>query len=70
MYRWIVEYKAAHNGNSPAFREIMRACHRSSTSVVQMDLRRLALAGLIRYRARRSRSLEIVGSRWEPPEPG
>lgn len=70
MYRWIVEYKAAHNGNSPVVREIMLGCHRSSTSAVQIDLRRLARAGLIRCNKRRSRSLEIVGSRWVPPEPG
>lgn len=68
MYRWIVAYKAGHNGNSPGFREIMRACNLSSTSVVRADLRRLEHAGLIRVIEGRPHSLEIVGGRWVPPE--
>lgn len=69
MYRWIVSYKAGHNGNSPTFRDIMRACNHSSLSVVRADLRRLEHAGLIRVNEGRPRSLEIVGGRWVPPEP-
>ena len=69
MYRWIVAYKAGHNGNSPAFRDIMHACNLASTSAVRARLQRLEHAGLIRVNAGRPRSLEIVGGRWVPPIP-
>jgi DNA-binding HxlR family transcriptional regulator len=66
IYRWMVAYKTAHNGNSPAFRDIMRACNLSS-QVVWLALRELEQMGLIEIHARRARSLEIVGGRWVPP---
>ena len=70
MYGWIVEYKSAHNGNSPDLRESKAGCDISSTSRVWAYLRLLERMGLIRIRARRARSLEIIGARWVPPKPG
>ena len=63
----IVDYKAAHDGNSPSNRNIMDACAISSTSVVNYHLRRLAAAGRIRLDFSLARSIEVPGARWLPP---
>lgn len=68
IYRWIVAYKLAHNGNSPRLAEIKDACNISSQSVVWLALRQLEQMGLISIHAHKARSLEIVGGRWVPPE--
>ncbi len=67
IYRWIVAYKIAHNGNSPLLAEIKDACDISSKSVVWLALRQLEQMGLIQIHARTARNLEIVGGRWVPP---
>ena len=41
VYRFIVDYKQAHGGNSPSIREICRACDLSSTSLAYYYLGKL-----------------------------
>lgn len=70
VYNFIIEYKVAHDGNSPTMRMIMAKFPTvvPSTSMAQWILRRLQAEGLI-YRARGvSRSIEVIGGRWLPPE--
>ncbi len=67
IYRFIVAFKQAHDGNSPTLREIGAGCAISSTSVVVYHLGLLAKAGRIRLcREDRSRArrIEVVGGAW------
>lgn len=70
IYRWLVAYKIQHDGNSPAYSDIMAAFGISSRSVVNAILGVMERGGYIeRTRgARRSRNIEIVGATWVPPE--
>ena len=68
IYEWIVEYKRTHDGNSPVYREIMHAFEIPTTSYMRWALVQLERRGLIRFRGRISRGVEIVGGRWVPPE--
>lgn len=67
VYRFIVDYKAQHDGNSPTIRQIQRACGVNSTSVVVSLLNNLELQGLIRRPRNgtdKSRNIEVVGGAW------
>lgn len=67
IYRFIVDYKAQHDGNSPTIRQIQRACGVNSTSVVVSLLDNLELQGLIRRPRNgtdKSRNIEVVGGAW------
>ena len=67
IYRFIVDYKAQHDGNSPTLRQIQRACGVNSTSVVVSLLNNLELQGLIRRPRNgtdKSRNIEVVGGAW------
>ena len=67
IYRFIVDYKAQHDGNSPTIRQIQRACGVNSTSVVVSLLNNLELQGLIRRPRNgtdKSRNIEVVGGTW------
>jgi SOS-response transcriptional repressors (RecA-mediated autopeptidases) len=68
-YRFILKYKAEHDGNSPTIREIGEGCGVSSTSTVRFHLIGLERMGLIRsfHGANKTRKIEVVGGEWLPP---
>lgn len=72
LFRWIVQYKRRHDGNSPAMREIARACRISSVSVVNYHLKALEREGRIRLECGtgRSRNIVVVGGKWTYKKPG
>lgn len=71
VFRYIVEYKKRHDGNSPTVRDIVRHFNISSTSVAAHILANLESLGLIRLTAgqdaRRglARGIEVVGGCWQ-----
>jgi len=68
LLQFIVRYKRACDGNSPTYRDIMRACRLSSVSVVHYHLRTLARQGRIRLLDDGSaRSIVVVGGTWLAP---
>jgi len=68
VYAFLVRYKQDHDGNSPSIREIAEAC-KLVVSGVQIQLARLMMEGKIVIAEQgRSRSIEIVGAPWLPPE--
>ena len=66
VFNWLIEYKRAHDGNSPAMREMMRAFDISNTSVANSILNRLERDGRIRRAGKigAARSIEVVGGQW------
>ncbi len=72
MLKFIIQYKKAHDGNSPTYMEIMRATGITSTSVVAYHLDQLEAAGVIErpQQVGNSRVIEIVGGQWTPPGMG
>lgn len=70
IYHFICEYKMKHDGASPTFREIGKACGITSTSVVRYNLSTLEGQGLITVEGgRRARGITVTGSEgWKPPE--
>lgn len=69
VYRYIVEYKRRHDGNSPSTREIAQACSVPHGSTLRSLLEKLARARRIRLREDLgTRGIEIVGGQWVPPE--
>ncbi len=69
LMQFIVDYKLAHDGNSPTYREMMRETGLSSTSMVAFHLEKLEEAGLIErpQQVGNSRVIEVVGGQWLPP---
>jgi len=65
VYAFIVAYKQAHDGNSPTYRQILKACNISSTSVVEYHIRHLIADNRLR---KVNRSFEIIGAHWLAPE--
>jgi SOS-response transcriptional repressor LexA len=72
VYDFIIKYKQRHDGVSPTFSEISKACGISSTSGVRHYLDSLALFGLITYdySKGKSRMISVLGARWLPPSNG
>lgn len=69
LYDAIVEYKRAHDGNSPTLRELMAPANYASVSAVSNALGRLEKQGLIKLIGKgKARRIEVVGARWTPPE--
>ena len=67
IYNYIVEFKRAHDGNSPSMREIADE-FRLSTSIISAHLDRLTAVGMIRRGEKgQSRMIEVVDGRWTPP---
>lgn len=70
----IVRWKAEHGGVSPSVRDLMAKTFVDSTSVVNHHLEVLEDAGFIECpvapgkKIRASRSIVVVGERWEPPD--
>jgi SOS-response transcriptional repressor LexA len=67
IYAFIVAYKQAHDGIAPTLREIAEACH-IVLSGVHYHLSRLESEQRVRFSDSRSRTIEIVGGIWQPPE--
>ena len=70
LFRFIYNYKAAHDGNSPTLREIKASedAPYKSASHISDALRKLEERGLIRLGPKgATRSIEVVGARWTPP---
>lgn len=62
IYRFIIEYKIANDGNSPTMREIGRHTGIRSTSLVTFYLTKLEQAGLIQQRdPATARAIRLVG---------
>jgi len=65
IFRYVLDYKAEHDGCSPSFEEIMNAVDGvSSTSAVSYNLDKLEEAGRIVMAEGRNRSIQVVGGRW------
>ena len=62
VYRFIIRYKIAHQGNSPSFEEIMEGCQISSKSVVSDILESLQDAGLLKQDG--VKNIEIKNGKW------
>ncbi len=69
VYRFIVYYKRAHDGNSPTIREIQAGVGLRTSSGVHLHLRHLVHAGLITMGHFETRSICVVGAEWRPPDP-
>lgn len=69
IFQYIVQYKRAHDGNTPSLREIAEACNLSSPSSVQYHLFWLEMEGRIRMFGERRRAIEIVGASGTTPTP-
>lgn len=67
VFEFVVAYKKEHDGNSPSLREIADACH-IVVSGAYYHLSRLELDNRVRISGPRSRTIEIVGATWSPPE--
>jgi SOS-response transcriptional repressor LexA len=67
IFDFLVRYKQAHDGNSPSLREIADACH-IVLSGAHYHLTRLEMDGRIHIEGQRSRTIEIVGGAWQPPD--
>ena len=64
VFDFLVQYKHAHDGNTPSTREIAEGCC-LSTSAVNYHLTWLELEDRIRVSRDGRRSVEIVGGIWE-----
>ena len=65
IFRYVVGYKATHDGCSPSFEEIMDGVEGvSSTSAVSYNLDKLEETGRIKMVEGRNRSIQVVGGQW------
>jgi len=64
IFEFIVNYKCAHDGQSPTVREIADGLNIPSTSVVHFHLRKLEELGTIEITAGQSRGIRVPGGRW------
>ena len=64
VFKWIVAFKIAHDGNSPTLAEIMQQFQISSKSVAARILANLERAGLIRRMGYKSRMICVSGGKW------
>lgn len=67
IYDFIVAFKAAHNGNSPTYQEIMDECELPTKSVVSHYLNALEKDGVIKREWSEQRMITVVGSTWTAP---
>lgn len=70
VYRYVCEYKATHDGNSPSYQEIREAIGCNSTSVVRDLVMALVAFGYFRMSTEGkalARRIEVVGARWVSP---
>ena len=67
VYRFLIEYKKAHDGCAPSVNEIVEGAELRSTSHAKFLLERLAEEDKIVI-GRTYRTIYIIGARWIPPE--
>jgi SOS-response transcriptional repressor LexA len=68
LYKFICDYKANHNGNSPSLAEARDAMCLGSMERVHYLLNRLVENHKVSIDGtRQSRNIEVVGSQWIPP---
>jgi SOS-response transcriptional repressor LexA len=60
---YLIRFKTNHDGNSPTFRQIMKACGITSTSVVHYYLQRMRVNRLIKIEAGH-KGIEVIGGKW------
>jgi len=63
IYRFLLDYKRQHDGNTPSTREIAEGCS-VGLSTAKYHLLMLELEGRIRIWRERPRRIEIVGGQW------
>ena len=66
IFSFVVAHKRRHDGNSPSFRQIRRACNISSTSMVSFYLDKLVEEGRITLDTG-ARLISVVGAEWKLP---
>lgn len=66
-FKFIVRYKKNNDGNSPTMREIAKACD-TTTSNIKSVVDQLVERKRISIEPNQPRTIEVVGSRWIPPE--
>ncbi len=68
VLRFILDFKKAHDGNSPTMREINEGCKLYSTALIWRLLHDLETEGLIRLMGGgKSRAIIVVGGFWQAP---
>ena len=70
VFKFIIDFKKSHDGNSPSIREIGEGCGISSTSVVTYWLNKLEEQGFIRrpeppFGIRFANRIEVIGGQWK-----
>jgi hypothetical protein len=69
LYTFIVDYKLHHNGNSPTIAEMRDGLYLGSLYRVVYLLHQLVKERkIVMSGTRQTRSIEVIGSRWIPPE--
>lgn len=66
VYEFIISYKAANDGNSPRYKEIISATSISHAATVRCQLQKLASQGRIKFRG--AGAICVVGAQWLPPK--
>ena len=61
---FVIEYKTEHNGNSPAYEQIMEACGIVSKSHVKYILNKLQEEGKLELEPGNARSISVPGGQW------
>ena len=61
---FIIQYKKEHNGNSPAYDQIMESCDIYTKSHVKYILDSLAQEGKVELEPGNARSISIPGGQW------
>jgi len=65
IFKFIIEYRKSHNGDSPTLREICVGANVSSTSVVAYYLDRFEYYGLVKLNGQlKMRNIHIPNSAW------
>lgn len=67
MLLFIIEYKKAHDGNSPSMRQAGRAAGVESSSLISYYLAELERAGYIKRNRCAARQIELIGGKYVPP---
>lgn len=64
VYRFIIQFKRDHDGNSPSSREIADGTGILSTNSVHYHLRMLEKQGKIHIERHLARRITVIGGRW------
>lgn len=69
IYTFIMTFKIQYDGIPPTVREIADKLNMGSTSI-QYQLDNMERLGLIRRKVGRSRSIQLIGGKYVPPQWG